>query len=194
MSLTRIILFSWSKNTGYGLEWVYISRPIWYNKIRRFVLHVPNAKVYFTAIVIVPTRNYRRTFPRGKAFHSHMERRAKMRHHIHNENHAAQWNYSGAKAHLKQSGPFMSIDRYRKMKSSTCFYWFQIVRVLWFMHMGNRVATAGVSAAYTSKLIRDISITRTEAGNKNIMRDKRVKAYSNFRPVLLTFISTVALT
>ena len=52
----------------------------------------------------------------------------------------------------------------------------------------------GVSAAYTSKLIRDISITRTEkAGNKNIMRDKRVKAYSNSRPVLLTFISTVAL-
>jgi len=89
----------------------------------------------------------------------------------------------------------MSANRYWKIKPSMRFYWFQIVRVLGFVHMGNRVVTAGgVSAAYTSKLIQDISITRTEkVGNKNIMRDKRVKAYSNSRPMLLTFISTVAL-
>lgn len=58
--------------------------------------------------------------------------------------------------------------------------------------MGNRVAAAGVSAAYTTKLIRNISITPDRAvGNKNVMRDKRVKAYSNSRPVLLTLMSTV---
>lgn len=193
MSLTRIILFSRSKNTGYGLERVYIPRPIWYNKIRRFVLH-RTPKVHFIANVIVSTRNNHRTFPCAERFLI-PERRVKTRRHIHNEDYDARRNYNGARREGSSSTAlFMSANRYWKIKPSMRFYWFQIVRVLGFVHMGNRVVTAGVSAAYTSKLIQDISITRTEkAGNKNIMRDKRVKAYSNSRPVLLTFISTVAL-
>lgn len=95
----------------------------------------------------------------------------------------ARRNYNGAKARLKQSVTFMSADRYRKMKPSMRFYWFQIVRVLGFAHMGNRAAVAGgLSCVHIETNPGYIHNPHRETGSKNIMRDKRVKAYSNSRP------------
>lgn len=80
-------------------------------------------------------------------------------------NHVAQRNCSGAKA-WKQFGPFMRVSCYRKMKPSIWFYWFQIVRVVGFVLAYNHAAAIVVSAAYTSRLIRGIPITRTERAIK----------------------------